>query len=165
MTIIDYMRQKLTEYPKISDFLSGEDIHIDFTDPEAVNYGLSSTGDTVLKEDIRGRQTRQHKFVLYAVGQSFTDYNRLANSNFMLELSYWLESLPEEDGIDIVVGNKKFSGRLLSIKTANAMSMGLMGETIDQGVMYQLQIYVNYKAEREVAINEENKASDDGTHD
>ena len=115
MTIIDYMRQKLTEYPKISDFLSGEDIHIDFTDPEAVNYGLSSTGDTVLKEDIRGRQTRQHKFVLYAVGQSFTDYNRLANSNFMLELSYWLESLPEEDGIDIVVGNKKFSGRLLSI--------------------------------------------------
>ena len=30
MTIIEYMRQKLTEYPKISEFLTGDDIHIDF---------------------------------------------------------------------------------------------------------------------------------------
>ena len=29
MTIIEYMRQKLTEYPKISEFLAGDDIHID----------------------------------------------------------------------------------------------------------------------------------------
>lgn len=29
MTIIEYMRQKLTEYPKISEFLTGDDIHID----------------------------------------------------------------------------------------------------------------------------------------
>ena len=45
MTIIDYMRQKLTEYPKISEFLAGDDIHIDFTEPDPVNYGLSSNGD------------------------------------------------------------------------------------------------------------------------
>lgn len=165
MTIIDYVRKKLTEYPKISEFLSGEDIHIDFTESEPVNYGLSSTGDALLKEDIRGRQTRQHNFVLYAVGQSFTDYNRLANSNFLLELSYWLENLPEEDGIDVIVGEKRFTGRFLSAKTANAMSMGLMGETIDSGVMYQLQIYACYKLEREVKTNEEIKTSTDGTHD
>ena len=45
MTIIEYMRQKLTEYPKISEFLTGDDIHIDFTEPDPVNYGLSSNGE------------------------------------------------------------------------------------------------------------------------
>lgn len=147
MTIIDFMRQKLTEYPKISEFLAGDDIHIDFTDPAPVNYGLSSTGDSLLKEDLLGNQTRRHNFVLYAAWQSFTDYNRLANSNFLLELAYWLERLPEEDGIVATAGELK--GRFLKATTANAMSMGLMGETIDQGVMYQIQIYAQYKIESE----------------
>ncbi len=145
MTIIDYMKQKLTEYPKISEFLSGDDIHIDFTDPSPINYGLSSTGDSLLKEDVLGNQIRQHNFVLYAVGQSFTDYNRLANSNFLLDLAYWLERLPEEEGI--TAGG--LNGSFLKATTANAMSMGLMGETIDQGVMYQLQIYAQYTIESE----------------
>lgn len=149
MTIIDFMRQKLTGYPKISEFLAGDDIHVDFTDPAPVNYGLSSTGDTLLKEDLLGNQTRQHNFVLYAVGQSFTDYNRLANSNFLLELAYWLERLPEEAGITAVAGERELKGRFLKATTANAMSMGLMGETIDQGVMYQIQIYAQYKIESE----------------
>ena len=50
MTIIEYMRQKLTEYPKISEFLTGDDIHIDFTEPDPVNYGLSSNGDSLVKD-------------------------------------------------------------------------------------------------------------------
>lgn len=149
MTIIEYMRQKLTDYPKISEFLAGDDIHIDFTDPAPVNYGLSSTGDSLVKEDLLGNQTRQHNFVLYAVGQSFTDYNRLANSNFLLELAYWLERLPEEDGITAAAGEQELKGRFLKATTANAMNMGLMGETIDQGVMYQIQIYAQYKIESE----------------
>lgn len=149
MTIIDFMRQKLTEYPKISEFLAGDDIHIDFTDPDPVNYGLSSTGDSLLKEDLLGNQTRQHNFVMYAVGQSFTDYNRLANSNFLLELAYWLERLPEEDGLSVIVDGQELTGKFLKATTANAMSMGLMGETINEGVMYQIQIYAQYKIESE----------------
>lgn len=145
MTIIDFMRQKLTIYPKIAEFLGDNDIHIDFTDPEPVNYGLSSTGDSLLKEDLLGNQTRQHNFVLYAAGQSFTDYHRLANSNFLLELSYWLEHLPEGD--EITAG--ELAGTFLKATTANAMSMGLMGETIDRGVMYQIQIYAQYRIESE----------------
>ena len=145
MTIIDFMRQKLTEYPKISEFLAGDDIHIDFTDPSPVNYGMSSTGDSLVKEDLLGNQIRQHNFVMYAVGQSFTDYNRLANSNFLLGL----ERLPEEDGISGTVENREFLGKFMKATTANAMSMGLMGETIEQGVMYQLQIYAQYKIESE----------------
>ena len=86
---------------------------------------------------------------MYAVGQSFTDYNRLANSNFLLELAYWLERLPEEDGISGTVENREFLGKFMKATTANAMSMGLMGETIEQGVMYQIQIYAQYKIESE----------------
>lgn len=149
MTIIDFMRKKLTEYPKISDFLAGGDIHIDFTDPDPVNYGLFSTGDILLKEDVLGNQLRQHNFVLYAVGQSFTDYNRLANSNFLLELAYWLERMPEEGGLETQVDGQKVNGVFLKATSANAMSMGLMGETINDGVMYQLQIYARYKIESE----------------
>lgn len=152
MTIIDYMRQKLAEYPKIEGFLGGEDIHIDFTDPSPTNYGLSSTGDSLVKEDLLGNQIRQHNFILYAAGQSFTDYSRLANSNFLLELSYWLENLSErseETEITVNTGSSLLPGKFLKATTANAMSMGLMGETIDQGVMYQIQIYAQYKVESE----------------
>lgn len=149
MTIIDYMRKKLTEYPKISEFLAGEDIHVDFTAPDPVNYGLSSTGDSLVKQDVLGNQIRQHNFVMQAVGQSFTDYNRLANSNFLLDLAYWLEWLPEEEGLTIVAGEQEWKGMFLKATTANAMGMGMMGETIEQGVMYQIQIYAQYIVESE----------------
>lgn len=149
MTIIDFMRQKLTEYPKIAEFLSNDDIHIDFTEPDPVNYGLSSNGDQLIREDVLGNQIRQHNFALYAVGRSFTDYNRLANSNFLLELGYYLERLPEQDGITVMVGDEKLTGTFLKATTANAMSMGLMGETINEGVMYQIQIQAQYKVESE----------------
>lgn len=149
MTINDFMRQKLTEYPKISEFLAGDDLHMDFTEPDPVNYGLSSTGDSLIKEDILGNQIRQHSFVMYAVGQSFTDYNRLANSNFLLELAYWLEHLPEQDGITADIEGKELPAIFLKATSANAMSMGLMGETINEGVMYQIQIYARYFVESE----------------
>lgn len=142
MTIIDFMRKKLSEYPKIAEFLAGDDIHVDFTDPEPTNYGLSSNGDSLIKEDLLGNQTRQHNFVMYAVGQSFNDYNRLANSNFLLELGYWLERLPEEPGIES-------RGTFKKAWAANAMAMQPMGETVSDGVLYQIQIYAQYKIESE----------------
>ena len=140
MTIIDFMRQKLTEYPKISEFMAGADIHIDFTDPDPTNYGLSSTGDSLIREDVLGNQIRQHNFVMYAVAQSFTDYNRLANSNFLLELAY---------GLSVEIDGQTFTGRFLKATTANAMAMQPMTEDINDGVLYQIQIYAQYKIESE----------------
>ena len=149
MTIIDYMRQTLTKYPKISEFLAGDEIHIDFTEPDPVNYGLTSNGDSLVKEDVLGNQIRQHNFVMYAVGQSFTDYNRLSNSNFLLELGYWLEWLPEEDGLSVEIDGQTLTGRFLKATTANAMAMQPMTEDINDGVLYQIQIYAQYKIESE----------------
>ena len=85
---------------------------------------------------------------MYAVSQSYTDYNRLANSNFLYELSYWLEHLHEEP-VTFEVGGEEKRGIFLKATTANAMSVGLVGETINDGVMYQLQIYAEYKLESE----------------
>lgn len=149
MTIIDFMREKLTSYPRIAEFMGGDDIHIDFTDPDPTNYGLSSTGDSLIREDVLGNQIRQHNFVMYAVAQSFTDYNRLANSNFLLELAYWLERLPEGDGISVEADNQAIIGRFLKATTANAMAMQPMTEDINDGVLYQIQIYAQYKIESE----------------
>lgn len=149
MTIIDFMRKKLSEYPKIQEFLAGEELHIDFTDPDATSYGLSSSGDTLVKEDLLGNQQRRHNFVLYAVNQSFTDYCRLANSNFLLELGYWLERLPEEDGIYVDTGDEILTGRFIKATTANAMAMQPMGATVNDGVLYQIQIYANYEIKME----------------
>lgn len=149
MTIIDFMRKKLTEYPKIAEFMGGEEIHMDFTEPGPTNYGLTSSGDSLLKEDLSGNQLRRHSFVMYAVGQSFSDYNRLANSNFLLELSYWLERLPEEVGIEADTGEEVLKGTFLKASCANAMAMQSMGETLSDGVLYQLQIYAEYQLESE----------------
>lgn len=145
MTIIEFMKDKLSNYPKIAEFLADGELHIDFTDPSPVNYGLSSTGDSIVKQDILGNQIRQHNFVMYAVGQSYIDYNRLANSNFLLELAYWLEDLPEEAGIEAIVDGEVFNGRFIKASSANAMAMNPMGESMNDGVMYQIQIYAQYK--------------------
>lgn len=149
MTIIDFMREKLTNYPQIAEFMGGEDIHIDFTEPEPTNYGLSSAGDSLVKEDVLGSQIRQHNFVMYAIGQSFTDYNRLANSNFLLELAYWLERLPEGDELSTMSDGQTVTGHFLKATTANAMAMQPMTEDINDGVLYQIQIYAQYKIESE----------------
>ena len=148
MTIIDYMRQKLTEYPQISEFVTDSDIHVDFTESDN-SYGLSSSGDSLVKEDLLGNQTRRHSFVLYAVAPSFTDYCRLANSNFLLELGYWLERLPEEGGIEAEIGSRSLAGRFLKAAASNAMAMQPMGETVNDGILYQIQIQVTYKLESE----------------
>ena len=130
MTIIDFMRQKLTEYPKISEFLVDGDIHVDFTEPGS-SYGLSSNGDSLVKEDMLGNQTRRHNFVMYAVAPSFT------------------EQLPEEDGLVANIGNQELEARFIKATTSNAMAMQPMGETVNDGILYQIQIQVTYKIESE----------------
>lgn len=149
MTIIDYMRQKLTEYPKISEFLTESDIRVDFTEPGVSSYGLSSNGDSLMKEDMLGNQTRRHNFVMFAVAPSFTDYCRLANSNFLLELGYWLDNLSEEEGLEVNQSEQLLSGRFLKATVSNAMAMQPMGETVNDGILYQIQIQVTYKVESE----------------
>ncbi|RDU21938.1 hypothetical protein [Anaerosacchariphilus polymeriproducens] len=146
MNVIEVVKQMLTDYPKITEFTN--DIHVDFTDSEPTNFGLSSTGDQLLSEDILGNQIRQHNFVLYAVNQSISDYDRLANSTFLLDLSYWLETVKGQE-IETTVNEQIKTGKIVKMSSANAMLYEIPNGDINGGVTYQVQIYAQYTLESE----------------
>ena len=147
MNIIELVKHILTDYPKISEFTN--EINVDFTDDTPTNFGLSSVGDQKISEDILGNQIRQHNFVLYAINQSYTNYDRLANSTFLLDLAYWLEQYKNEDPIEVTINNKTVSGKLLGLSSANAMLYMVPTGDINDGVTYQIQIYARYYLESE----------------
>ncbi|MDY4812924.1 MAG: hypothetical protein SO152_03635, partial [Ruminococcus sp.] len=143
MNIIEVVKETLQQFPKISQVCN--DIHIDFTDDIPTNYGLSPTGDTLIKEDILGNQTRQHTFILYAVFQSQSDYDRMANSGTLLELQHWLENKADNQKITVTVGDKELTGELKKITCANGMLYAIPDGNLNSGVLYQLQITAQYK--------------------
>lgn len=141
MNIIECVREIIGQFPKIKDVCNS--IHIDFTDSEAESYGLSPTGDTLVKEDILGNQTRQHTFVLYAVYQSISDYDRLSNSGVLLELQQYLE---RQNGHEITaeIDDEKINGELVKLTAANGMLYEIPVDNFNTNVRYQLQITAEY---------------------
>ncbi len=146
MNVIEVTKKILSDYKKISEFSNG--VQVDFTTNEPTNFGLSSIGDTLIKEDVLGNQKRKHSFVLYAVNQAYEDYDRLANSSFLLELAYWLETQKGQE-VDVAIGDIVKKGEITKISTANAMIFNVPTGNIRDGVMYQIQIYVEYKVKGE----------------
>ena len=147
MNIIELVKQILSDCPLVSD-LSGS-INIDYTEDKPVSFGLYPTGDQLLREDILGNQDRQHNFVLYAVFQSFTDYDRLANSTFLLDLAYYLEKVETGQEIEVTINNKTVTGKLTKLSSANGMLYGYQNETLSGPVTYQIQIQAQYRIESE----------------
>lgn len=145
MNVIEVMKQVLTDYPKISDFISSE-VHVDFTEDTDHDYGLSSTNDSLLKKDILGNQTRTNNIVLYATNQSVNDYDRLQNSTFLLDLGYYLETVKGQE-VTAIIDNVEMTGSIQSVSVANAMAWGKSED--GQRITYQLQIKVNYTLESE----------------
>lgn len=145
MNIIEQVKQILTDCTLVKQFT--QDIAIDFTSNETGDFGLFSNGDTKLKEDVLGNQTRQHNFVLYATNQSFNDFDRLQNSTFLLDLSMWLESVNGQE-VSVTINNVKYSGEITKMWSANGMAYHTP-QDISAGVTYQLQIYAQYKLKKE----------------
>lgn len=141
MNVIEKVRELLTNYPKIAEFTNN--IHVDFNDSNPTSFGLSSSGDTLLKEDVLGNQIRQHNFVLYALNQSFNDFDRLSNSTFLLELSYWLER-QKGHPIQVTIDSKTVNGEITMLSSANGMAFNIPTGDINDGIRYQLQIYAQY---------------------
>lgn len=145
MNIIETVRSILESFPKISEVCN--EVHIDFADPEPTSYGLSSTGDELITEDILGNQLRQHSFMLYTTYSSINDYERLNNSTALLELGLWLK---EQTGCEVesTVGSTVYTGRLEKLTVANGMLISVPQENEMDGVQYQLQIIAEYTVER-----------------
>lgn len=136
MNIIERMQAIVQAYPQIYTVL-----HIDYCGVSDESVGLSSTGDSFLKEDVLGNQIRQHNFVLYATYQSLNDFDRLTNSGALLELAQYLETQGKAElPLD--------GGYITNITTAN----GMLYEIPSAGynlLRYQLQIAATYKLIRE----------------
>lgn len=147
MNIIELMKTILNQYPGICDICN--DIHVDFLDDSATNYGLYPTGDTLLSKDILGNQLRQHNFILSAVYPSASDYDRLNNSGVLLDLHYWLEQKADGQQITVEIGDLVYSGTITKLTCSNGMLCSIPEESLIKGVQYQLQIAVQYSIESE----------------
>ena len=145
MNVIEVVRQILNEYPNISDFISGE-VHIDFNEESDHNYGLSSTGDSLIKSNIWGDQERTDNMVLYATNQSVNDYDRLQNSTFLLDLGYYLETVKGNE-ITATINGVLYTGEIKNVTIGNGMAWSKSQD--GQYLTYQLQIKVTYSLERE----------------
>lgn len=145
MNIIEKMIEILESFPKISTVCN--EIHIDFADPEPTSYGLSSTGDSLIKKDILGNQVRQHSFLLYSTFSGINDFERQENTAALTELSVWLEGKiggkvkTETDG-------EIYRGEITKITASNGMLYAVPQENSMDGMQYQLQIIAEYTVEK-----------------
>lgn len=144
MNIIELVRDALTNFPKIDKL-----VHIDFNNDTPDEFGLYPTGDAFLSEDILGNQKRKHTFVLYAVYQSYNDYDRMVNSGTLLELQKWLERYADNQIVSITVGETTLTGKLTKLTCANGMLYSVPDGNMNSGVQYQLQIAAEYSIESE----------------
>lgn len=146
MNIIEKVRDILQSFPKISEVCN--EVHIDFADPEPTSYGLSSTGDSLVSEDVLGNQKRKHAFMLYTTYSSINDYERLGNSTALLELTAWLKT-QKGAVVETVIGDAAYTGKITSITAENGMLYDVPQENELDGVQYQLQIIAEYTVEIE----------------
>ena len=145
MNIIEKVTDILQSYPKISEVCN--EVHIDFSDPEPTSYGLSSTGDALIAEDIIGNQKRQHSFMLYSTFSSVNDYERMLNSTALLELGLWLEEQTDCE-IESTVGDNVYTGKFTKLRVENGMLYEIPQENQYDGWQYQLQIIAEYTVDR-----------------
>lgn len=143
MNIIEKMESVLEEYPKIGT------LHIDYNLSAADSFGLYPTGDRKVSEDVLGGQERQHTFILYAVFQSFNDYDRLTNSGLLLDLQLWLEQYADNQELTTVINDVTRRGYLKNITCANGMLYNIPDNNMNTAVQYQMQITADYTIESE----------------
>ncbi|MBP5362858.1 MAG: hypothetical protein J6Y71_07575 [Ruminococcus sp.] len=141
MNVIEAVRGLLMDFPKINEVVG--EVHIDFTDPEPTSYGLSSTDDALIKEDVLGNQLRQHTFMLYTTYSSMNDYERLSNSSVLTELGVWLG---HQKGIEVTteIAGTECIGHITRILAGSGMLIAVPEENEFEGVQYQLQIIADY---------------------
>lgn len=145
MNVIEKVREILQSFPKISEICN--EIHVDFAAPEPTSYGLSSIGDSLVREDILGNQIRQHTFILYSTFSAYNDYERLGNSTALLELSHWLHTQTDQE-VESQIGEETFAGQITKLTAENGMIYSVPQDNLADGVQYQLQIIAEYTVEK-----------------
>lgn len=140
MNVIDATKSILNNYKRMKEFSKG--IEIDHSDSLVEGVGLYSNGDTLIKEDVLGNQTRRANFILYSVSRGTTDMERLRNNGFLLELGYYLD---KQKNIEITgrIEDKEYPGKITKIRSSNGMKYSV--NTENKNFVYQIQVLVEYK--------------------
>lgn len=144
MNIIEFVKSIVQEFPKIAEVCN--EIHVDFTEDTPTNYGLSSSGDTLIKRYVNGDEVRQHTFSLYAVYQSINDYDRITNSGVLLELQMWLENYAKGQQFEFEAGDKTFNVSLDEIKNVIRKNYDKTVEFIDYPDAEQYRISMKMRS-------------------
>lgn len=144
MNIIERVIEILQSFPKIQTVCN--EIHVDFADPQPASYGLSSTGDSLVSEDVLGNQIRQHGFLLYSTFSGINDFERQENSTALLELAVWLKNQTGAE-VQTTIGDRTYRGEITAISAENGMLYAVPQENNIDGMQYQLQITARYTVE------------------
>lgn len=140
MNVIETLRKKITTCPLMKTFNA---VHMDYTEPNDGQAGLFFNGASLVRRSVEGDSDWQARFTLYTFCDTFEDYQRISASNFLLGLTYYLQSL---SGIEIVenVNGDDHAGEIQSVEASNGMLYQLVNANYDKGGQYQIQISVNY---------------------
>lgn len=141
--VIETLKDILSASPLMVEFNDNQ--HIDYNEEQPGNYGVYPIGTSLVKENILGDETYRTNFIIYANMQAHDNYVRLLNSNWLLRMTYWLNSLTD---IPIVKDEEKLpltQGKITSITCSNGMLFGIPTGNIADGVSYQLQIQIEYE--------------------
>ncbi len=145
MNVIETMKRILTDCDLMDEF---NGIHVDYTESQAGTAGLYSNGASKIGEDIIGNPIYQINFQLYAGLHAAIDFDRLQNSDFLLNLTYYLNSLK---GVPITetVNGQEYTGEITKVTCSNALLYSVPTGDLNDGVTYQIQISVTYGIELE----------------
>lgn len=141
MTVIEAMKEWLSEFPQLDD-LSGGEVHIDLTEETDGSYGLELVSDKPLTEYVDGSQLRSAQFYLYFRNATDYDVQRLENCRFCQNLIFWVRDKNRSEELPRL-GND--AGHALSADSVSAENGRLLyyDESLIHGV-YQTAINLTY---------------------
>lgn len=140
MNVIETVKHILSECTILDEF---NDIHIDYTEGSAGFAGLFPNGATKTGEDLIGNPKYRITFALYTGLHSANDYDRLANSDLLLRLTYYLNQ-QKNIAITETVNDKDYPGVITRLFCSNGLLFDYPTGDPNDGVRYQLQIGAEY---------------------
>lgn len=141
MNVFRTLKQILSDCTLLDDFNNG--VHVDYTESSTGTCGLFPTGTKKTGEDVLGNLRYRLSCTLYASMATYEDYERLNNSDFLLSLSYYLDTLKDIDITEEINGVSR-SGEITKVSASGGMLYVVNNEDINDGGQYQLQINVDY---------------------
>jgi len=139
MNIVEKVKSIISACPYMTDFTNGVDV--DYSENTVGTFGMYSNGDSLEKTDVIGGQFRRHNFVLYAVNQPISNYQRLENTAFLLNLGFYLDAIKNETLTD---DEDNEIGHINKLSASNAMVFDVPTGDVKDGVRYQLQLQAEY---------------------